>query len=85
MIETQICSKMLVSNWCVATTLTLHGSAGRTPTPVLKIRLDSKSSLYIDLSCFPTCVSHSDVTAKMEEEKLWSKLEHARGPNVPPL
>jgi hypothetical protein len=30
-------------------------------------------------------VSHSLVTAKIDEEKLWSKLEHARGPNVPPL
>lgn len=57
MIVMQMCPKILVSSWCVATTLTLHGSAGLTPQSVEKIRLLSKSSLYMLRNCLPICVS----------------------------
>lgn len=55
----------------LATTLRLQGSAGLTPTSVEKMREVNRSSLTspnIVRSCFPTCVSHSEHTAKIEEE-----------------
>ena len=82
-----MCSKMFVNSWCVATTLTLQGSAGRTPTSVLKILLVNKSFLspYILRNCFPICVSHSELTVKMDEEKDCNRFEQASDPKVPPL
>jgi hypothetical protein len=46
------CCSICVSNWCVAATDTLQGSAGRKPTPVEKT-LGWSPSLR---SCFPTLV-----------------------------
>ena len=78
---------MFVKSWCVATTLTLQGSAGRTPTSVLKILLVNKSFLspYILRNCFPICVSHSELTVKIDDEKDCNRFEHASDPKVPPL
>lgn len=84
-----MCSKMLVSSWCVAATLTEQGSAGLTPTSVVNIRLSSSITSFEspkqDLTCFPTCVSNSDVTTKSEEVNDCIKFEQASGAKVPPL
>mmetsp|Transcript_45059 Transcript_45059/g.143491 ORF Transcript_45059/g.143491 Transcript_45059/m.143491 type:complete len:399 (-) Transcript_45059:1434-2630(-) len=78
-----MCSKSSVSSMWLAITLTEHGSAGRMPTSVLKIRV-SNILIGICRSCFPTCVSHSLATTKMSWVNAWRRLETARDPKVPP-
>ena len=76
--------KICVSSCCVAATLTEHGSAGRTPTSVEKMRDVKAPSPLTARSCFPICVSHSLATTKMAEVEETSRLEEASGANVPP-
>ena len=84
-ITRQMCSKMSVSRFCVATTLMVHGSAGLTPQSVEKILESNLPTPALSLrSCLPICVSHSDATTKILSVLAFIRLEHARGANVPP-
>mmetsp|Transcript_32957 Transcript_32957/g.102174 ORF Transcript_32957/g.102174 Transcript_32957/m.102174 type:complete len:250 (+) Transcript_32957:581-1330(+) len=78
-----MCSRISVSKQCVAATVSEHGSAGRTPAPVTKIR-DSNILQSSFRSCLPICVSHSDVTTKRRSDDACSRLETANDPKVPP-
>lgn len=57
--NSQMCSNIFVRSWCVATTLIEQGSAGRTPTSVVKIRLVKRSFLspYCKVRRANECVS----------------------------
>ena len=84
-ITRQMCSKISVRRFCVATTEMVHGSAGRTPTSVLKMRLSNVPTPAESLrSCLPTWVSHSLATTKILFVLAFIRLLHARGANVPP-
>ena len=67
----------------IATTEIEHGSAGRTPTFVEKMR-DSKSGHSSWRSCLSICVSHSDVTTKTDVVSDWTRFATLSEPNVPP-
>ena len=73
----------------MAATLTEQGSAGLISTLVVNIRLSSNITSFElpkqDLTCFPICVSNSDVTTKREEVNDCIKFEQASGAKVPPL
>ena len=75
-------------SWCVATTVSEHGSAGREPQNVVKTY---EASLNL-LGCpgtparteRATCVSHSEVTTKRLGVKALRRYEQLRVANVPP-
>lgn len=71
----------------MAATEIVQGSAGRMPMLVEKIEALNSHELgtVSCLSCFPTCVSHSEVMTNRFLVNPCSKLETASGPNVPPL
>jgi len=86
-----MCIRMSVSSWCVATTETVHGSAGRMPQKVVKQYEPSladepskNSSRWGSRTALATCVSHSEVTTKSSEVNDLSRLEQARVAKVPP-